>query len=346
LVRTNNEQDGDMGVTIKDVAKRAGVAHGTVSRFINGHKVGEEKKQMIEHAIEELDYKVNHSARGLKSNKTHTVGILVRSLVDFFDTSIVTYIEDYLERNDYCAIICDYSCDEARFSSKLEFLLDRAVDGIIIFTFFIEPTVYSELVESKIPFVLIDSDVPGLTADKVFSDHKQAAFNAVERLIQLGHRDIAIINDVAEDNLVAKERLNGYYSALRKHNISILKEYLSIGSFRVKCGYNAAVELLKLENRPTAIFPANYYMALGAVAAIQEFGLKIPEDISIISFDFFERYDIVNTPLTCVVQPVDKIGNEAAAILLRRMKNNYSDFPQVKKEKTHILYRKSEAAVK
>ena len=185
-----------MGVTIKDVARQAGVAHGTVSRYINGHKVGEEKRQMIERAIEELDYKVNHSARSLKSNKTHTVGILVRSLVDFFDTSIVTYIEDYLESSDYSAIICDYSCDEARFSSKLDFLLDRAVDGIIIFTFFIEPSVYSKLIESKIPFVLIDSDVPGLVADKVFSDHEQAAFDAVERLITLGHRDIAIINDV------------------------------------------------------------------------------------------------------------------------------------------------------
>jgi DNA-binding LacI/PurR family transcriptional regulator len=333
-----------MGVTIKDVARTAGVAHGTVSRYLNGYAVSEDRKAKIELAINELDYKVNFNARGLKSSKTHTVGILVRSLVDYFDTSIVTYIEDFLESNGYCAIICDYSCDEARFRSKLGFLIDRAVDGIILFPYFTQLPIYAKLIESKIPVVIVDSDVPGFITDKVFSDNEHASFKAVERLIELGHRNIAIINYPA-DNLVARDRLNGYCGALRKHDIPIVKDYVSDGSFSIKCGYDAAKKLLQLKNRPTAVFPASYYMAVGAVAAILELRLKIPEDISVISFDFFEQYDIANVPLTCVVQPTEAIGNEAAAVLLRRMKNDYANFPEKRVEKSSMLNRKSEIAM-
>jgi DNA-binding LacI/PurR family transcriptional regulator len=338
-------KEKNLGVTIKDVARAAGVSHGTVSRYLNGYAVNEDRKASIAQAIAELGYKVNLNARGLKSSKSHTVGILVRSLVDFFDTSIVTYIEDLLESNDYGAIICDYSCDEARFASKLEFLIDRAVDGIVLFPFFTELSVYAKLVESRIPVVLVDSDVPGFVADKVFSDNEHAAFKAVERLIKLGHRDIAIINELADSNIVARDRLSGYYKALERHDVPIVNDYISIGSFRVQCGYDATVRLLKLGNRPTAVFPANYYMAIGAVAAIHDFGLKIPEDISVISFDYFERYDLANTPLTCVVQPTERIGKEASALLLRRMKNDYSDFPVERVEKSHMLHRKSERAL-
>jgi DNA-binding LacI/PurR family transcriptional regulator len=223
-------------------------------------------------------------------------------------------------------------------------LIERSVDGIVLFPHFSQLSIYAKLIESKIPVVIIDSDVPGFVTDKVFTDNEHSSFKVVEKLIELGHKNIAIIN-YPVDNLVARERSNGYYSALNKYNIPIIKEYVSDGCVSIKCGYEAAKKLLHLKNRPTAVFPASYYMAIGAVAAILEMGLSIPEDISVISFDYFEQYDIVNVPLTCVVQPTETIGKEAAAVLLRRMKNDYTGFPEKRVEKSSMLNRKSEAAI-
>lgn len=333
-----------MGATIRDVAKAANVSRGTVSRYINGLNLNEDNRLRVEKAIEELNYKVNIIARGLKNNRTMTIGVVIRELVDFFNTSIVSEVEKVLEENGYGVIICDYEDNDERLEKKLRFLKDRSVDGIILFATGKYLDILEEYQRDKIPVVLINDDIRELATDKVMVDNINASFRAAERLIQLNHRKIAIINRLQGD-YVAQERLKGFLEALEVYNIPINKKYIVDGGFTAIGGYQAAKNLLQSNDPPTAIYVASYYMGVGALMAINELNVRIPDDISIISFDYFQRYDISKPALTCIEQPVGKIGITAANLVLKRVRGDYSDFPKLERINTRMLIRDSDRAI-
>ena len=326
--------------TIRDVAKLAGVSVGTVSRYLNGFQLKNKNMQNIATAIKELNYEENIIAKGLKTNKSLSIGVVINSLTDVFATSIVTALESYLEANNYSIILCDYQQSPGKLSQKLEFLKTRSVDGVIVFH--VEKTlpIFEDYQKAGIPIVTIDCPIEDFETDAILVDNVGASFHAVEKLIEMGHQNIGVIAGT-QDRYIGRKRLVGYETALKAANLPIVNEHIKVADYTKESGYLKTKELLKQDQPVTAIYATNYYMTLGAMQAIFEEKLAIPEDISIIGFDYFELSDIFQPLLSVIKQPVEEIGTVAGEIILKRIKGDYTDYPMIKKLDTTMLWRDS-----
>jgi LacI family transcriptional regulator len=330
-----------MSVTIRDVAKRANVSLGTVSRYLNGYRLREHNRIRIEEAIRELGFRENFLAKGLKTNRSMTIGVVLASLTDLFATSVITAAEGILAEDNYSIVVCDFQASQEKLEQKLRFLKARSIDGLILFPGSCEAAdALREYLDDGIPVVIVNDDMPGLETDKVTVDNASASFRAVEWLIHQNHRDIAIING-DQNTYTGRERYKGYLEALKTYDIQPRDEYITFGHFSNRGGYEAAKKLLDLPDPPTAIYTTNYYMTFGAVIAINEAKLRIPEDISFIGFDHFDLSDVINPPLTVVEQPTDKLGELAARTVLRRVKGDYQDFPMQLGVNTRMIMKES-----
>ncbi len=328
-----------MAVTIRDVAKKAGVSLGTVSRYLNGYSLRNENQVKIQQVINDLGFKENIIAKGLKNNRSMTIGVLIGSPTDIFATSVVSAIEHEVEKENYSVILCDYEGDIDRLEQKLLFLKDRSIDGLILFSGQYLP-IYETYLASHIPIVIINDDIPELTTDFVLVNNAQSTFNAIEDLIQSNHKKIAIIN--GSNSFVSKERYHGYLEAMQAYQLPVKPKWVKWGNFSNRGGYSAAKDLL-LDNSdlPTALFVANYYMTLGALMAINELNVNIPQDLSLVGFDNFTLFDVMKPALTVVEQPTSEMGETAARLILRRLKGDYSDFPRKIYLETNYLKRGS-----
>lgn len=329
-----------MAATIKDVAKYAGVSIATVSKYINGGRVREKNRQRIEEAIKALDFKVNELARGLKTNRTMTVGVLIPSLENIFFTSIISYMENILLQNRYSTIVCDYRNDVELEKIRFEFLIDKMVDGIIIVPHGEDIVYINKAFEKNIPVVLIDRMIKGIECDVVLADNLNASYDAVEQLIVRGHRRIGIICG-PKNIYTTQERLKGYIRVHEDYSLEIDNRLIKFGNYDVESGYNLLLELLEETPPPSAVFVTNYEMTLGAVMAVNEKNIRIPQDLSLIGFDNIQLAKIVKPSLSIITQPIQQIGETAASILLKRMKGNYNNFPSVYRLKTELLLRES-----
>lgn len=308
--------------TIREVAKEAGVSLGTVSRYLNGHQLKKANMDNIRAAIEKLGYEENIIAKGLKNNKSLSVGVVINTLTDVFATSIVTHLESYLEENNYSLILCDYQNDLKKLEQKLEFLRSRSVDGIVIFHLEEKLAVLDKFRKEGTPIIAVDAPIADFQTDTVLVDNYQASYTVVEKLAELGHKKIGIIAG-SQDRFIGRERLNGYSDAMKKLGLyepAIIK----LGDYKKESGYIKAKELL-VEGEITALYSTNYYMTLGAVQAIYEQGLIIPEDISVVGFDHFELSDILQPKLTVIEQPVQQIGETVGALLIQKIKEEKTE---------------------
>jgi LacI family transcriptional regulator len=324
--------------TIREVAKEAGVSLGTVSRYLNGHQLKETNMKNIQAAIEKLGYEENIIAKGLKNNKSLSIGVVINTLTDVFATSIVTYLESYLEENNYSLILCDYQNDLSKLEKKLEFLRSRSVDGVVIFHLEEKLAVLDKFRQEGTPIIAVDAPITNFQTATVLVDNYQASYNVVERLAELGHKKIGIIAG-SQDRFIGRERLNGYVDAMKKLGLyepSIIK----IGDYKKESGYLNAKQLLA-EEKITALYSTNYYMTLGAVQAIYERQLIIPEDVSVIGFDHFELSDILQPKLTVVEQPVQQIGETIGALLIQKIKHPEQVENSVIELQTSLLWRDS-----
>lgn len=329
-----------IGATIKDVAKYAGVSIATVSKYLNGGNVREENRKRLEEAIRALDFKVNDMARALKTNRTMTVGVLIPSLENVFFTSIVSNIENVLIQNRYSTIVCDYREDPKLEKEKLEFLVDKMVDGIIMVPNNGNVEAIQEVVNKGIPMVLIDQFLKNVQCDVVLADNLNASYDAVEQLIIRGHRRIGIICG-PEGLYTTKERLKGYIRVHEDYAVDIDENLILHGNYDVESGYRLLLHFIEMENPPSAVFVTNYEMTLGAIMAINERDIKIPDQLSIIGFDNIQLAKIVKPSLSIVVQPIEQIGETAARLLLKRLNGDNEDKPSVHRLKTEILIKDS-----
>lgn len=333
--------EGDyISATMKDVARKSGLSIATISKYINGGNVLEENRIVIDKAIKELGFEVNEIARGLKTNKTMTIGLLIPSLENIFFTSIVSNIESILIKNGYSTIICDYKEDKNLEKQKLDFLVKKMVDGIITMPMGCDLEVINSVINRNIPVVLIDRALKGVECDTVLVDNLNASYNAVEQLIILGHKRIGIICG-PEDIYTAQERLKGYERVHEDYDMTIESELIKKGDYQVESGYRLLLELIEMEEPPTAVLVTNYEMTLGAVMAINESDIKVPDDISIIGFDNLQLAKVVKPPLSIVIQPVKQIGEVAANMILRRLKGDNSNFPSMIRLKTELMLKDS-----
>jgi LacI family transcriptional regulator len=326
----------NIAATIKDVAKYTGLSTATISKFINGIQVKEKNRIVIEEAIQKLDFKVNEIARGLKTNRTMTVGVLIPSLVNIFSTSIVSYIEQVLLQHGYSTILCDYNQDCALENSKFDFLMNKNVDGIIMMPLGIEEDRVKRALEKEVPVVFIDRIVKGLENDVVLVDNLNAAYNAVEQLIIKGHKNVGIICG-PQNIYTAQERLRGYIRVHEDYNMQMDESLIKLGDNEIQGGYDSVCELLGSQNPPTAVFVTNYEMTVGAIMALNERNIRIPEEISFIGFDNLQLAKVVKPNFSVVVQPIQQIGETTANILLRRLKGDNGNYPSIFRLKTDLV---------
>ena len=307
-----------MGATIKDISNKTGLGLATISKFLNGGNVLDKNRIAIEKAIKELDYTVNEFARSLKTSKSRTVGIIIPELNNVFVTSIITVIEDILRNNGYSIIVSDCRTDEKLESDVVRFFMGKRVDGIICMPVSRSGKFLKQAVDSGIPVILIDRMLDDIDTDVVMVDNFSASEKAVSHLVENGHEEIGIV--VGPKNIfTSQERLKGYRGALEKRNIRISKDNIIFSNYTVQGGYESLKRLVKDNRSMTAVFMTNYEMTLGAIIAINELGIKIPDDMSFIGFDNLQLSKIVKPKLSIVDQPLEDIGKNAANLMLERL---------------------------
>jgi len=315
--------------TMNDVATVAGVSVATVSAVVNNVPIVRPKlKDKIEAVIEEIGYKRNTIARSLKTGKTRTIGLNVADIVNPFFTELVSSIQDYLQEQGYAVILSCATRDNTTEEAQIKLLLDRMVDGIIIAPASDDERLKNMIKSIDIPVVLVDRICEGVSTDSVVVDNTRSVSDLITYLIHLGHKRIGFISG-SGDTSTARDRLAGYKEALAREDLPFDQGLVRSGRFREGDGYNAAVELLSLPNRPTALFASNNLMVIGAMKAIRDFGLSCPEDISVACFDDFRWADVFEPRLTTIAQPVQAIGEQASRLMLERLSGQVvTDMPR------------------
>ena len=309
-----------MAATMKDIARRTGLGLATISSYFNGGNVREKNRIKIEEAIEELHYEVNEVARGLKTNATRTIGVVIPELNNTFCAEIITGMEDILRSHGYATIVCDCRTDKKLEREAVEFLTRRRVDGIINMPVDEEGNHLKRFQKTGKPIVLIDRKIQGINCDSVLVDNKKAAEDAVRYFIERGHRNIGIIGG-PEEVFTAQERMVGYYKALESAGIPVRESLIWHGDYTIQGGVRGLEELVQNNPEMTAVFVTNYEMTMGAMIGVNELGIRIPEQLSMIGFDNLQFARACNPKLTIVAQPTDGIAKEVAKVMLNHLEN-------------------------
>jgi len=317
-----------MAPTMLHVAEAAGVSVATVSAVVNGISVVRpELKARVEKAIRDIGYKRNAVARSLKMGTTRTIGLTVADITNPFFTDVVSVVQEVLHQAGYAVMLCSSDEDADTQDDHIRLLLDRMVDGLIIAPAGDDANLKRILDGAGVPVVLIDRICDGVDTDAVILDNERAVFDAVSYLTHLGHRRIGYISGPL-DASTGRDRLAGYRGAVAAAGIPFEGDLVRLGNFREADAYKATMELLRMPDRPTALFSANNLMVIGVMKAIRDFGISCPDDISVACFDDFPWADVFRPQLTTVAQPVQAIGEQAARLLLDRLAGKNADFPR------------------
>lgn len=304
---------------MRDVAERAQVSVSTVSHVLNGTRVvSETTQERVLSAIEELGYRENLLAKGLKTRRTFTIGLLISDIQNPFFTSVVRGVEDVALSRGYHLFLCNTDEDPGREEEYITELAKKRVDGLIVAPAALRQNNARLLQTLSIPFVFMDREVEGVEADAIRVDNLLGMRMAVEHLANLGHERISMISGPLE-KASGYERYRGYEAALTKLELKLEAPLVRFGDFKTSSGHRGATELLQLPVPPTALIVANNQMTLGALLAIRELPLSIPSDVSIIGFDDMEWAPLVNPPLTTIAQPAYEMGVKAAQMLLDKI---------------------------
>ena len=309
-----------MAATMKDLAKRTGLGLATISSYFNGGNVREKNRKKIEEAIEELHYEVNEVARNLKTNATKTIGVVIPELNNTFCAEIITGMEDILRNHGYATMICDCRTDKKLEQEAVEFLCRKRVDGIINMPVDTEGGHLKTFQKTGKPIVLIDRKIKGVVCDSVLVDNEQAASDALRLLYEKGHRNIGIIGG-PEEISTAQERMKGYCKTMEELNLPVRQSLIVHGDYTIQGGVKAMETLVQENPEMTAVFITNYEMTMGAVIGLNELGIRIPEEISLVGFDNLPFARACNPKLTIVSQPTDKIAEATAGIMLERLEH-------------------------
>lgn len=321
--------------TIKDVAKLAGVATSTISKYINGGTVRKENEEAIRKAINELDYRVDPFARGLKAQRNRSIGVLLPDMTAPFYGNVVMALSRLIREQDYHCLISSYCANHGLERDNLKFILTCGIDGLIYAPEDLLPEEFNELTaHCGIPIVLIDRAIQSVDVDTVLVDNAEIVYEAVNKLIAKGHSRIAIITG-PKSVYTAKERMVGYLRALSDANILYDHNLVFSGENDFATGYHGCELLLSQKERPTAVFTTNYDITIGFITAARERGVRIPEDIDVFGFDSVEACSMMKPPLPVVQQPDHLIGKTAAQYLLDRL-NGYVGKGRVARLKCRI----------
>lgn len=305
-------------VTIHDVARKAGVSAATVSRVLNNSNlVVAETGKRIRKIARELNYIPSASARSLSIRKTEAIGLLLPDMYGDFFSEIIRGADLAARGQNYHLIVSSSHSNTVELDAAVKTLSGR-VDGMIIMSPHLESSTHLTSLLQAMPVVIIGSTLILENADHITIDNEGGAKQVVEYLLRQGHRDIAIIRG-EENNQDADERLSGFRKALAENEIVLPDRFVATGNFTEQSGFDAARSLLDGPVRPTAIFCSNDSMAIGAISAIRQRGLRIPEDVSVCGFDDIPVAQFLSPSLTSVHVPIHELGLTAVYRLFERL---------------------------
>lgn len=330
--------------TIKDVAKRAGVSTTTVSHVINKTRfVAEETRETVWKAIKELRYSPSAVARSLKVNQTRSIGLLATSSESPYFAEIIEAVENCCFDHGYTLILGNVHNDLQKQQAYLSMMAQKRVDGLLVICSEYPEGLLRMLEEHRhLPMVVMDwGKSQGDFTDTVLDNAFEGGYLAGRYLIERGHRDIGAIPGQMERN-TGGGRHAGFLKALREANIPHHEEWIVQGDFEPESGYRAMKQILRQKKRPTALFCGGDIMAMGAICAADELGLRVPQDISIIGYDNVRNAGYFTPALTTIHQPKVELGQKAFNMLLDRIINKREE-PQTIEVHPELIERRSVA---
>jgi DNA-binding LacI/PurR family transcriptional regulator len=309
-----------MASTSQDVAKLAGVSIATISRVINGYPhVSATVRRKVLRAVKTLNYQPNRTAQRLRAKRSRVVGLIISDIQNPFFTSVVRGIEDLAYQQGYSVVLCNSDEDPQKEHLYIDVMCAEDVAGVIIASASEASAHVQALLDRNIPVIAIDRRVRSRQVDSVLVANVQGTIAAMSHLLSMGHREIGYVG-LPLDRTPGRERYAGYRRALRAHGLKASRGLVCFGNAKQQGGYECAARLLKANPSLTAFFVANNLMTLGALGAIQEAGLKIPADVSVVGFDDMPWAPLLQPPLTVVAQPTYELGQKAVELLLARIK--------------------------
>ncbi len=327
--------------TIRDVAERAGVSPITVSRVINNSGyVSQETRSRVEAAIAELQYVPNSLARSLRFKRTHTLALVLTDITNPFWTTVARGVEDAASQRGFNVILCNTDENEAKQSEYLHVLLQKQVDGFLLVPARSTPDPIALIQSQRVPTVVLDRQVPGAKVDVVRGDSEGGAYQLVRLLLSLGHRRIAMLSGPVNISTAA-DRVAGYRRALQEAGLEAQAELVCYGEYTQESGYRMAQKALSLTPRPTALFAANNFIAIGALRALREAKVRVPEDMALVSFDDIPPAFVIEPFLTVAAQPAYEMGRRATELLLARLSGQAPPECQEIVLPTEIIVRRS-----
>lgn len=315
--------------TMKDVANLAKVSTATVSHVINNSRfVREDTKRRVTEAIVKLGYRPSAIARGLVTNSTYSIGIIISEQSNIFFGEIIQGIEKTIRSENYGLVVCSTSERLELEAHYFDLLLGQRVDGIIAAAISQYWGAISEAERRYTPIVFVDRHYEELEGCFVGCKNKEGAYEGVKHLIDNGHRKIGILSGF--DRLsTMRERLNGYYQALKDAGIEVNPDWVIPSQLSVNGGRESIKKMFSKTNHPSAVFINNNLLSLGVLLEIKDMGIRCPDDLAIVGFDDHPWADVSDPPLTVVKQPAERIGEAAASMLLSQIQGDPIEKSQI-----------------
>lgn len=325
--------------TIKDVAKEAGVSISTVSRVLNKKHVKQQNYEAVMRAIEKFSYKVNNNAQNISTKNTKTIGIMVPTLNYPYFMHIAKHTQKRLKESGYSILLVDNDSDSKTELEELQQLINDNVDGIVVCSATETSWPILKEIAENIPVVLVHSMMEDEGVfDIVNFDGTSAVYTAMQECIKNGHKRVGIIG--CDLNYAGQERIKGYLRVLEDYRVPFREELVKVvEAYDSELGYRAANEFLDMEmkERPTLIFASNYDFSRGTIRAINERGLKIPDDISFVGYDIEELLEFYIPKLTMIFEDFEKTGKTIADLILRTLKNDRKYLPEMIRIKSMLV---------
>ncbi len=339
--------------TIEDVANHVELSVATVGRALGGYgRVSTSTRERVLQAARELNYHPNTIARGMKEQRTRTIGLVVGNITNPFFSTIVRAVEDTVSRYNLNVIVCNTDEDPQKELAHAKTLFERRVDGLIV-----SSTIFGDASAAKvaktyygkrIPTVFVDRAVNGIPAPAFLSDNVEGAYKATQHLLALGHRCIGVIVGKRALPTMAG-RVQGYKNALSEFSVpfteALVMDSAVDADVGVEGGYSMTRRLLQQQDRPSALLVMNNLLVVGTLKALKEAQLQIPQDLSLITWDDFELAEHLTPPLTLVDQPTYTMGSLAAEQLMKAVMQNMKLEPLEVVLKPRLIVRESTRAV-
>ena len=335
-------------LTIQDVADAAGVSKATVSRVVSGNYeyMRADTREKVEQTIKRLGFRPSSTAQSLTSNRTNTVAIMISDIGNPFYPDVIHGVEGIAFTNNYGIFLCNTNYDLDRGLALIRSLIDKRVDGVLLMSSTMSNDWLEELIQNGIPAVVLDwaTELSEKTISTIQVDFGPGIQAAVDHLISLGHEKFAHVSGPLTWQ-TSRKRRDEFLNALKLRNISVENVPVLEGNLRIDGGRQAALQLVNLPVRPTAIFAANDLTAIGIISELKAQGLRVPQDVSVIGLDDIFLASQADPPLTTVALPRREIGELMMNMLLQLFKPGRDEdaLPVVERVETSLVIRLSTA---